>query len=80
MTRVRGMAPWQPRAKTLPLIENVREILDLYLEQLPLTIRQAELVAVVDSFFEGEVLARQRERSNVEHERLLREIEAKRNE
>jgi hypothetical protein len=34
------MAPWTPRAKTLPLLENVRDVLDQYAEQLPLTLRQ----------------------------------------
>jgi hypothetical protein len=40
VTRVRGMAPWAPRAKTLPLLANVEEILAQYVEQLPLTLRQ----------------------------------------
>lgn len=40
MSRVRGLAPWTPRAKTLPLLENVRQVLDTYAEQLPLTLRQ----------------------------------------
>lgn len=40
MSRVRGLAPWTPRAKTLPLLENVNEVLEQYEEQLPLTLRQ----------------------------------------
>ncbi len=40
MSRVRGMAPWVPRSKTLPLLENVKEVLEQYLAQLPLTLRQ----------------------------------------
>lgn len=40
MTRVRGLAPWTPRAKTLPLLESVNEILAQYADQLPLTLRQ----------------------------------------
>lgn len=40
MSRVRGMAPWAPRAKTLPLLANVNEVLEQYDEQLPLTLRQ----------------------------------------
>jgi hypothetical protein len=40
MTRVRGMAPWEPRAKTRPLLGNVLEVLHQYREQLPLTLRQ----------------------------------------
>jgi hypothetical protein len=40
MTRVRGMASWTPRTKTLPLLENVNEVLEQYVEQLPLTLRQ----------------------------------------
>jgi hypothetical protein len=40
VTRVRGMAPWTPRSKTLPLLANVEEILHQYAEQLPLTLRQ----------------------------------------
>jgi hypothetical protein len=40
VTRVRGMAPWEPRAKTLPLLENMNAVLETYAEQLPLTLRQ----------------------------------------
>ena len=38
--RVRGMARWTPRAKTLPLLKDVGEVLEQYAEQLPLTLRQ----------------------------------------
>ena len=40
MSRVRGMAPWAPYAKTVPLLENVNAVFEQYREQLPLTIRQ----------------------------------------
>lgn len=40
VTRVRGMAPWEPKSKTLPLLRNVDEVLEQYAEQLPLTLRQ----------------------------------------
>jgi hypothetical protein len=40
MSRVRGLAPWTPRERTLPLLNNVSEILEQYTEQLPLTLRQ----------------------------------------
>jgi hypothetical protein len=50
VSRVRGLAEWTPRAKTLPLLENVREVLDQYAAQLPLTLRQVfyRLVAVFE--------------------------------
>ena len=48
-------------------------------EALPPDQLQAEIVAVVDPFFDKAILAEQRERSNLEHERLLREIEERRN-
>lgn len=50
MARVRGMATWSPRSKTLPLLRNVSEILEQYAEQLPLTLRQVfyRLVAAYD--------------------------------
>jgi hypothetical protein len=38
--RVRGRAPWQPRAKSLALLEQVNAVLREYIEHLPLTIRQ----------------------------------------
>ena len=38
--RVRGFAPWSPRADTLALLELVRAILVEYAEYLPLTLRQ----------------------------------------
>ena len=40
MARARGLAPWQPRAKSLALLEQVNAVLDEYREHLPLTIRQ----------------------------------------
>jgi hypothetical protein len=39
-TRVRGFAPWAPRADTLALLEVVHGILVEYAEYLPLTLRQ----------------------------------------
>lgn len=49
-TRVRGLASWQPRGKTLLLIEQVCEVLDEYADSLPLTVRQVfyRLVAAHD--------------------------------
>lgn len=40
MARARGLAPWQPRAKSLVLLRQVDAVLDEYREHLPLTIRQ----------------------------------------
>lgn len=40
MARARGLAAWQPRAKTLVLLEQVNAVLREYVEHLPLTIRQ----------------------------------------
>ncbi len=39
-TRVRGLAPWQPRQATLELLETVRGVLAEYAAYLPLTVRQ----------------------------------------
>jgi hypothetical protein len=39
-TRVRGFAPWSPEKATLALLDQVRGILDEYVDHLPLTIRQ----------------------------------------
>jgi hypothetical protein len=39
-TRPRGLAPWQPRLRTLALLEQVRQVLGEYEEFLPLTLRQ----------------------------------------
>jgi hypothetical protein len=39
-TRVRGFAPWTPRAETQALLDQVRGVLDEYEAYLPLTIRQ----------------------------------------
>src|SRR6266487_1486294 len=39
-TRVRGFAPWSPKADTLALLDQVRGVLDEYEDYLPLTIRQ----------------------------------------
>ena len=39
-TRARGLAPWQPRAETLELIDQVHGVLEEYEEHLPLTVRQ----------------------------------------
>jgi hypothetical protein len=38
--RVRGLAPWQPRAATLALLDLVRGILTEYRQYLPMTLRQ----------------------------------------
>jgi hypothetical protein len=40
MARARGLAAWQPRAKSLALLEQVKAVLREYAEHLPLTIRQ----------------------------------------
>ena len=40
MARARGLAPWQPRAKSLALLDQVNAVLDEYRDHLPLTIRQ----------------------------------------
>lgn len=40
MARARGLAAWQPRAKTLILLDQVNAVLREYVEHLPLTIRQ----------------------------------------
>ena len=49
-TRVRGLAPWQPRAATLALLDLVRGILIEYRQYLPMTLRQIfyRLVGVHD--------------------------------
>jgi hypothetical protein len=39
-TRVRGLAPWAPRAKTLVLLGQIDAVLVEYAEHLPLTARQ----------------------------------------
>jgi hypothetical protein len=39
-TRARGFTPWEPRAKTLVLLEQVQAVLTEYEEYLPLTCRQ----------------------------------------
>ena len=39
-TRARGFAPWNPQAKTLQLLDQVRAVLGEYEDYLPLTIRQ----------------------------------------
>jgi hypothetical protein len=39
-TRVRGFAPWSPRAETQVLLDQVRAVLGEYEDYLPLTIRQ----------------------------------------
>jgi hypothetical protein len=39
-TRVRGLAPWSPQARTRALLDQVRVVLDEYRDHLPLTIRQ----------------------------------------
>jgi hypothetical protein len=39
-TRVRGFAPWTPRADTLELLERVQGVFGEYVDYLPLTIRQ----------------------------------------
>ncbi len=39
-TRVRGLAPWQPRAKTQAILDQIQEILEEYREQWPITNRQ----------------------------------------
>ncbi len=39
-TRVRGLAPWTPKAKTLAVLSAVTTVLDEYSEYLPLTARQ----------------------------------------
>jgi hypothetical protein len=39
-TRVRGFAPWIPKADTLALLDQVRGVLDEYEDYLPLIIRQ----------------------------------------
>ena len=39
-TRVRGFAPWQPRDKSLMLLEQVQAALAEYRSQLPITLRQ----------------------------------------
>jgi hypothetical protein len=50
MSRVRGFAPWTPRAKSQELLEQVEAVFEQYEEQLPLTIRQVfyRLVATVE--------------------------------
>lgn len=45
-TRVRGFAPWSPRADTLDVIRRVQGILVTYAEQLPLTNRQIFYILV----------------------------------
>jgi hypothetical protein len=40
MARARGLASWQPRAKSLALLDQVNAVLDEYRDHLPLTIRQ----------------------------------------
>lgn len=47
--RARGLAPWEPKEQTLALLDDVLEVLDEYVDQLPLTLRQVfyRLVATV---------------------------------
>lgn len=40
MTRPRGYADWNPRADSLVLLDDVRDVLDTYRAHLPLTVRQ----------------------------------------
>ena len=39
-TRVRGLAPWRPQAKTAPLIADIKDVLTTYRAYWPLTSRQ----------------------------------------
>lgn len=39
-TRVRGFAPWTPRADARVLLEQVLAVLDEYRAHLPITLRQ----------------------------------------
>jgi hypothetical protein len=39
-TRVRGFAPWSPEKATLVLLDQVKGVIDEYIDYLPLTIRQ----------------------------------------
>jgi len=39
-SRVRGLAPWRPQAKTLALLEAVNAVLEEYDDYLPMTLRQ----------------------------------------
>jgi hypothetical protein len=45
-TRVRGLAPWNPRQDTLRLVQRVQDILGRYSAQLPLTNRQIFYILV----------------------------------
>ena len=40
MTRPRGFIDWRPQQRTVELLEAVQTVLEEYVEQLPLTIRQ----------------------------------------
>src|SRR6516165_1490135 len=39
-TRARGFAPWSPEKATLALLDQVKGVIDEYVDYLPLTIRQ----------------------------------------
>jgi hypothetical protein len=39
-TRVRGLAPWQPRASTRAVLDQIQDVLEEYREQWPITNRQ----------------------------------------
>lgn len=51
-TRPRGFAPWQPRAETRALLEDVQGVLEEYADHLPLTIRQVFYRLVAQTGFD----------------------------
>src|SRR5215468_2401462 len=59
-TRVRGFAPWSPEKATLALLDQVKEVLDEYVDHLPLTIRQIFYRLVGKHAYEKSDLAYQR--------------------
>ena len=49
-TRPRGFAPWSPEKATLVLLDQVRGVLDEYVDHLPLTIRQIFYYRLVGAY------------------------------
>jgi hypothetical protein len=44
--RARGFIEWRPHAETWELLHRIRHVLDEYVEQLPLTLRQIFYILV----------------------------------
>jgi hypothetical protein len=76
--RARGLAPWNPTSKTLPLLNAVLEVLEEYAAQLPLTLRQVFYRLVAGGYDKteqaynrlGEMLNRARRSGRIEFEAI----------